>query len=68
MYAEDWEARGLTGNERFEGYCIDLIREIAEELGFKYIIKVVDDRKHGKKNKNGEWNGMIRELIDQVQF
>ena len=53
-------------NERFEGYCIDLIVEIARILEFKYIIKLVDDGVHGRKNERGEWNGMIKELIEGV--
>ncbi|RWS06259.1 glutamate receptor: ionotropic kainate 2-like protein 3, partial [Dinothrombium tinctorium] len=64
MFVEDWEEKGLTGNDRFEGYCIDLITEIAKSLKFKFVIKLVEDRAHGKRNEKGEWNGMIRELID----
>lgn len=46
------------------GYCIDLIKEISEILGFKYTFKLVDDRAYGRRDSKGEWNGMIRELID----
>lgn len=64
MFVENYESQNLTGNDIFEGFCIDLIDEISQILGFKYIIKLVDDRKHGRRDRNGEWNGMIRELID----
>lgn len=64
-YVENYEKQGLLGNEQFEGYCIDLIKEISNFLGFKYIIKVVPDAKHGSINAMGEWNGMIRELVDK---
>lgn len=63
-YVEGYEAKGLQGNDIFEGYCVDLISEISRVLGFKFVIKLVDDHNYGSKDRNGEWNGMIRELID----
>ena len=66
MFVEDYEKKGLTGNDRFEGYCIDLMNEIAKRLQFKYVIRLVEDRAYGRRNEKGEWNGMIRELIDGV--
>lgn len=47
------------GNDRFEGFVIDLIRELSELLGFKYVFKLVDDGKYGSVNENGTWNGLI---------
>uniref|UniRef100_T1L5Q4 Ionotropic glutamate receptor L-glutamate and glycine-binding domain-containing protein n=1 Tax=Tetranychus urticae TaxID=32264 RepID=T1L5Q4_TETUR len=64
MFVEDYEKKGLTGNDRFEGYCIDLMNEIAKRLQFKYVIRLVEDRAYGRRNENGEWNVMIGELID----
>ncbi|XP_076374002.1 glutamate receptor ionotropic, kainate 1-like isoform X3 [Tachypleus tridentatus] len=55
----------LNGNDQFEGYCVDIIREISRILGFKYHIHLVRDGAHGTKSELGEWNGMIRELIDK---
>ncbi|XP_076358817.1 glutamate receptor ionotropic, kainate 2-like [Tachypleus tridentatus] len=55
----------LTGNDQFEGYCVDVVRELSKILGFNYAIHLVRDGSHGTKNENGEWNGMIRELIDR---
>ncbi len=55
-----------VGNDRFQGYCIDLIKEIAGHIGFNFTVKIVDDRKYGRRMENGEWDGMIRELIDGV--
>uniref|UniRef100_A0A8C4WVB5 Glutamate receptor n=1 Tax=Eptatretus burgeri TaxID=7764 RepID=A0A8C4WVB5_EPTBU len=54
----------LTGNDRFEGYCIDLLRQLASILGFTYEIHLVPDGKYGVMDENNEWNGLIRELID----
>lgn len=49
----------------FKGYCIDLINEIAIIVGFDYDIKEVDDKKFGNMNEKGEWNGVVRKLIDK---
>ncbi|XP_039516715.1 glutamate receptor ionotropic, kainate 2 isoform X2 [Pimephales promelas] len=55
----------LYGNDRFEGFCVDLLRELAAILGFRYEIRLVEDGKYGAFEENtGQWNGMIRELID----
>jgi len=57
---------GLFGNDQFEGFCVDLLREIAEEVGFKYSLYIVRDGKYGSPEKDG-WTGMVRELIDNVR-
>ena len=57
-------ARELEGNARFEGYCIDLVDEIAEVLGFRYELYPAPNNAYGKV-VNGEWDGMIRELLDR---
>jgi len=58
-----------TGNARFKGFCIDLLKEIAKMLKFDYVIKLVDDNKYGAPvGLNGEWNGMVGELIDKVGY
>ncbi|KAK6486684.1 glutamate receptor ionotropic [Huso huso] len=54
----------LYGNDRFEGYCLDLLKELSNILGFTYEVKLVSDGKYGAQNDKGEWNGMVRELID----
>ena len=64
MYRENSEA--LSGNERFEGYNVDLISEVASILGFNYTINLVADGNYGSYNeKNKTWNGMIGELLSQ---
>lgn len=59
----------LTGNDRFEGFGIDIIHELSLMLGFKYIFKLQEDGKYGSiNNETKEWNGMIRELQDEVNI
>ncbi|XP_064489101.1 glutamate receptor ionotropic, kainate 2-like [Ornithodoros turicata] len=55
----------LKGNDRFEGFCVDLIREIANILHFNYEFRLVRDGAYGSRDPKGAWNGMIRELIDR---
>ena len=56
-----------TGNSRFEGFCIDLLDAIAINLGFQYELYFVPDGKFGAENTTtGEWNGLVREIIDKV--
>uniref|UniRef100_A0A3P9NHZ8 Glutamate ionotropic receptor kainate type subunit 2 n=1 Tax=Poecilia reticulata TaxID=8081 RepID=A0A3P9NHZ8_POERE len=55
----------LYGNDRFEGYCIDLLRELSGILGFRYEVRLVEDGKYGSLDEGtGQWNGMVRELMD----
>ena len=56
----------LTGNDQFEGYSVDLVYEISKILGFNYTIKLVSDGRYGSLNKETkEWDGMMKELLDQ---
>ncbi|XP_066999463.2 glutamate receptor ionotropic, kainate 2 isoform X3 [Anabrus simplex] len=56
----------LTGNAQFEGYGIDLIHEISNILGFNYTFKLVPDGRYGSLNRETkEWDGMMKELLDQ---
>ncbi|KAL1131963.1 hypothetical protein AAG570_011574 [Ranatra chinensis] len=55
-----------SGNDRFEGYSIDLIDEISKDLGFKYKFVLVSDGQYGTYNKKTkQWNGLIRELRER---
>ncbi|XP_037032418.1 glutamate receptor ionotropic, kainate 1-like [Bradysia coprophila] len=51
----------LTGNERFEGYIIDLLDLIGKKLGFKYEVHLVPDNRYGHL-VDGEWNGIIGQV------
>ncbi|XP_054269961.1 glutamate receptor ionotropic, kainate 2 isoform X1 [Macrosteles quadrilineatus] len=56
----------LTGNAQFEGYSLDLIHEISKILGFNYTFRLVPDGKYGSLNRETkEWDGMMKELLDQ---
>lgn len=62
MRVDDHESQ--TGNDIYEGYCIDVIKVISKILNFNYTIKLVKDGRYGSKDANGDWGGMVRELMD----
>uniref|UniRef100_A0A182PQM6 Uncharacterized protein n=1 Tax=Anopheles epiroticus TaxID=199890 RepID=A0A182PQM6_9DIPT len=55
----------LSGNERFEGFGIDLIHELSVMLGFNYTFILQEDGVYGSLNRDTKkWNGMVQELLD----
>ncbi|XP_044262845.1 glutamate receptor ionotropic, kainate 2-like [Tribolium madens] len=57
----------LFGNDRFEGFAIDLIHELSLMEGFNYTFILREDKQNGDKNQStGEWSGMIGDVIDGV--
>ncbi|XP_054651158.1 glutamate receptor ionotropic, kainate 4 [Dunckerocampus dactyliophorus] len=55
----------LEGNERYEGFCVDMLKELADILKFKYRIRLVGDGLYGVPGANGTWAGMVGELISR---
>ncbi|KAI4875925.1 hypothetical protein NFI96_007508 [Prochilodus magdalenae] len=54
----------LEGNDRYEGYCVDLASEIAKHVGIKYKLSIVADGKYGARDpETRTWNGMVGELV-----
>lgn len=60
--------QALSGNERFEGFCVDMLRELAELLRFRYRLRLVEDGLYGAPEPNGSWTGMVGELINRVRL
>lgn len=58
----------LEGNERYEGFCVDMLKELADILKFKYRIRLVRDGLYGVPGANGTWTGMVGELISRVCY
>ncbi|XP_030634516.1 glutamate receptor 4a isoform X2 [Chanos chanos] len=62
MLKKSWEL--YEGNDRYEGYCVDLASEIAKHIGIKYKISIVPDGKYGARDPETKiWNGMVGELV-----
>ena len=58
----------MEGNDRFEGFAIELMSEIAKFLQFNITFKLVDDGKYGSVDEHGNWNGMIKEVMDGTEM
>lgn len=56
----------FEGNHQYEGFCVDMLRELSDILKFTYRIKLVDDGLYGAPEPNGSWTGMVGELINRV--
>ncbi|XP_041674484.1 glutamate receptor ionotropic, kainate 2 isoform X5 [Drosophila eugracilis] len=60
------EEKNLTGNIRFEGFCIDLLKAIAQQVGFQYKIELVPDNMYGVYiPETNSWNGIVQELMER---
>ncbi|XP_017061661.1 glutamate receptor ionotropic, kainate 2 isoform X1 [Drosophila ficusphila] len=60
------EDKNLTGNFRFEGFCIDLLKAIAQQVGFQYKIELVPDNMYGVYiPETNSWNGIVQELMER---
>ncbi|KAF0295768.1 Glutamate receptor ionotropic, kainate 2 [Amphibalanus amphitrite] len=56
----------LTGNARFEGFCVDLLERVAKATGFQYQIELAPEGNFGTRDPvTGEWSGLVRQLIDK---
>ncbi|XP_029023558.1 glutamate receptor ionotropic, kainate 5-like isoform X2 [Betta splendens] len=55
----------FQGSEQYEGFCVDMLRELADILKFSFKIKLVDDGLYGAPEPNGSWTGMVGELINR---
>ncbi|KAL2299323.1 hypothetical protein Nmel_013975 [Mimus melanotis] len=52
-------ANQFEGNERYEGYCVELAAEIAKHVGYHYRLEIVRDGKYGARDPDTKtWNGM----------
>ncbi|CAB3226816.1 unnamed protein product [Arctia plantaginis] len=53
----------LEGNDRYEGFTVDLIDRLSEMLGFNYEFEV--ENNYGKLLKDGTWEGMTGALMEE---
>uniref|UniRef100_A0A3P8WAR0 Glutamate receptor n=1 Tax=Cynoglossus semilaevis TaxID=244447 RepID=A0A3P8WAR0_CYNSE len=49
--------------KKYQGFSIDVLDALANYLGFKYEIYISPDHKYGSLQPDGQWNGMIGELV-----
>ncbi|KAM3878019.1 putative glutamate receptor [Diretmus argenteus] len=53
----------MSKDSQLEGFCMDLLSEVSKKLGFKYKVHLVKDGSYGRQDGNGNWNGMIGEVV-----
>nr|XP_010792498.1 PREDICTED: glutamate receptor ionotropic, delta-2-like [Notothenia coriiceps] len=49
--------------KKYQGYSIDVLDALSDYLGFKYEIYVAPDHKYGSLQPDGQWNGLMGELV-----
>lgn len=52
--------------KKYQGYSIDVLDALSNYLGFKYEIYIAPDHKYGSLQPDGQWNGLIGELVFKV--
>ncbi|KAK7098045.1 hypothetical protein V1264_004935 [Littorina saxatilis] len=57
---ENTNGEPAVGGKHYEGYCIDLLKMVAERVNFQYSLHV--QNQYGS-TVNGSWTGMIGELV-----
>lgn len=58
----------MSKGNQLEGFCMDLLSEVAKKVGFKYKVQLVKDKSYGRQDENGNWNGMIGEVVRGVSL
>ena len=61
MVKLDAVAVGRSGNDKYEGFAVDLINEIAAIVEFNFTLVPVAG--YGSHREDGSWTGMIGELL-----
>ena len=54
-----------VAGKRYEGYCIDLLKELARKVDFDYTLHVHQNG-YGSLQPDGTWDGMVGELVNKV--
>ncbi len=52
------------GSYKVSGLIPDILEAMRVILNFTYTVKQPPDKSWGSVNENGDWNGMVRQLID----
>ncbi|XP_064481891.1 glutamate receptor 1-like [Ornithodoros turicata] len=65
MLEESQELTERTGNDRFDGYCKDLMDLIAKDLDIKYELKAAEETDYGRRDHKvqGGWTGLVGEVL-----
>ena len=58
---------GSELNPEYEGFLMDLLQELAKDVGFQFTIE--ENEKYGSLDaETGNWTGMIGKLVNEVKL
>ena len=67
LYTKSEQIRNNIRTEKmYEGLFIDLLDRLSIDLKFKYVLKSSTRGYGSLDSKNGNWSGIIRELVHRV--
>ena len=50
--------------QTLQGFCLDLLEQMSDQVGFKYVLELVPDNNYGAMNiTSGEWNGLVKGML-----
>ncbi len=64
--AAEADQLGVDFEDLYEGYAVDLMRQLRKQLGFRTDWHMVYDRSSGVQDEFGHWSGAMKELIDKA--
>ena len=59
---------GPNGRVEYRGYVKDLLDFLMADLDVRYDLYMVPDGEYGYLQDGKTWNGMIKELMDNVMY
>lgn len=60
-------SKKLEGNDRYEGFGIEIIDELSKMNEFNYTFEIQEDGVYGSYNsQTGKWTGMMEKIMDGV--
>ena len=62
MIKMDALSHGRTGNDKYEGFAVDLVQEISNIVGFNFSL--TPSSGYGSRREDGSWTGMIGEITE----
>ncbi|CAH1103684.1 unnamed protein product [Psylliodes chrysocephalus] len=66
MQAEADDGEILEGNARYEGFCLDLIAQIAKIVGFEFEIQLTEGGSYGFYDEiEDKWTGLIGDVLEK---
>ena len=59
--------KSRIGNEKYEGFCVDVLNSLAEQFGFKFQIFAASEKTNGRKSAtNWPSERLVGELLREV--